>query len=56
MWRKYIEMLMIFGGMRGVGGAGGICPTVRFGTIILIDRAVISSTYVIKLVLGNDYK
>ena len=48
-------MLMIFGGVRGERGGGGICPTVRFGTIILIDRAVISSTYVIKLVLGNVY-
>ena len=46
---------MIFGGMRGERGGGGICPTVRFGTNILIDHEVISSTYVIKLVLGSDY-
>ena len=48
-------MLMIFGGVRGERGGGGICLTVRFGTIILIDHEVISGTYVIKLVLGNVY-
>ena len=53
---KRRELLINLFDVRGERWGGGICPTVRFGTNILIDHAVISSTYVIKLVLGSDYK
>ena len=52
---KRRELLINLFDVRGERGGEGICPTVRFGTNILIDHAVISSTYVIKLVLGSDY-
>ena len=50
------ELLINLFDVRVESGGRGICPTVRFGTNILIDHEVISSTYVIKLVLGSDYK